>query len=293
MAKRPESEYSRLHPFDPRRFLKAEGQLVRSGYVEHPAIGGLFSLKSGRTVPLWFVVLGLCLSFTGSGCATVKGETYTYKTLPQSLVAGVRENPQTVDLTQLASASSKTDVIDKGDVVEVTIAAGLNEKDTVRMPVRIQDTGFADLPEIGRIQLAGLEMEAAEAAIVYECISRGLYRSPNVTLLMKRQRTNRIMVAGAVKKPSVYELPRGQCDLLAALSRAEGLDPTAGTQVIIRNPRGSSRSRPDSVADAAATGVAPIGHSVEQISSMNDTIKVDLVSATKNGTGNRCMSSAW
>ena len=232
---------------------------------------------------------GFLLAISCLGCATIKGEKYTYKTLPSTYVAGVRENPQTIDLTRLASASRKSDVLDRGDVVELTIAAGLSEKDTVKLPVRIEEDGTANIPQIGRVALAGLKMEAAEAAIVYECIERGLYRNPNITMTMKSQRTNRIMVAGAVKKPQIYNLPRGQSDLLSALSSAEGLAEAAGTQVVIRNPGmnagPNSGTGSNKIAGANRDGVDQVGHSVELAGSSSDTIKVDLVSATKNGTG--------
>lgn len=225
------------------------------------------------------------LSISSSGCATVRGEKYTHKNLPANYVAGVRENPQTIDFTRLASASKPSDVLDRGDVVEVAIAAGLSEKDTVRFPVRIEEDGSANIPQVGRVPLAGLKMEAAEAAIVYECVDRGLYRNPNVTLTMKSQRTNRIMVAGAVKKPSVYDLPRGQCDLLTALSRAEGLDPSAGTQVVIRNPTTRANGSSQRVASKDWTTVDPAGHSIDvEPTAMSDTIKVDLISAAKSGS---------
>ena len=241
--------------------------------------------------------LSLILAISSLGCASVKGEKYSYDKVPLNLIAGVRENPQTVDLTRLASTARKSDVLDRGDVVEVVIAAGLSEKDTTRFPLRIEEDGCASIPQVGRIQLAGLKMEAAEAAIVYECVERGLYRNPNVTLTMKSQRTNRIVVMGAVKKPSTYHLPRGQCDLLAAISEADGLDPSAGTQVVIRNPGGLPSQAGGKFAGAASEGIDTVnhtdssdegivgGHSIEMASAATDTVTVDLVSATKNGTG--------
>ena len=102
---------------------------------------------------------------------------------------------------------------------------------------------------------------------------------------MKEQRTNRIMVVGAVKKPAVYELPRGQCDLMSAISKAEGLDQTAGTQVVIRNLSRNQSGRPDSIAGATGDSIDTIGHQFDTASSGTDTIRIDLVSATKNGTG--------
>ncbi|HEY0983879.1 MULTISPECIES: polysaccharide biosynthesis/export family protein [unclassified Schlesneria] len=245
------------------------------------------------SIGLLFTVI---LTLTSLGCATIKGEKYTTKDLPPDLIAGARENPQTVDLSRLASTARKSDVLDRGDVVEVVIAAGLNEKDTTRIPLRIEEDGYANIPEIGRVKLAGLKLEAAEAAIVYECIEQGLYRNPNVTMTMKSQRTNRIVVMGAVKKPSTYHLPRGQSDLLAAISEADGLDETAGTQVVIRNPGSPFGEAGGKFAGLSDQGLQTVnhidtsedgtigGHSIELAGAGNDTVTVDLVSATKNGT---------
>lgn len=219
------------------------------------------------------------------------------------MLAGVRDNPQTLDLTRLARATSDSDVIDRGDVIEVSISAGLDEKDTITLPVRVMDDGVANLPEIGPIPLAGLEMEAAEATIVAACIDRQLYRRPNVTVTMKRQRMNRVMVVGAVKKPDVYELPRGRSDLLAAIVAAGGLADDAGTNVEIRNPRRAGNSRGTPIASGATPGIDMVGHSnslmapdaaspsgtnaipVVDADGKMESLKVNLVSATKSANG--------
>jgi len=239
------------------------------------------------------------------GCVST-GMHFTHETMPSHLLASKRDNVQTLDLTRLARATNSSEVIDRGDVVEVSISAGLDEKDSITLPVRINDQGVADLPEIGEVPLAGLEMEAAEAAIVAACIDRQLYRRPTVTVTMKRQRMNRVMVVGAVKKPDVYELPRGRSDLLAAIVAAGGLEEDAGTQVEIRNPRRGGGSRPVPVASVPGMGIDTVGHSnplappdATATSLENGTeatpvgigesglesIKIDLVSATKSGTG--------
>ena len=239
-----------------------------------------------------------------AGCQTTGGDKFTFRNMPPALLAIRRENAQTLDLTRLARASANSDVIDRGDVIEVVIAAGLDEKDTVRLPVRVNDDGIATLPEIGGIPLAGLETEAAEAAIVLACVDRQLYRSPTVTVTMKRQRTNRVTVMGAVKEPKVYELPRGSSDLLAAIVAAGGLEKDAGTIVEIRNPDRSTGSRPDPIAagglpgvntvgltngstDAAAADALTIGSTT---SGQLQTIHIDLVTATKTGTGGYLLS---
>ncbi len=265
------------------------------------------SRSGGRCARLGTTVCSL-IGLLISGCAT-SSQHYTHQTMPSQLLASKRDNVQTLDLTRLARATSNSDVIDRGDVIEVSISAGLDEKDTVTLPVRINEEGIANLPEIGPIPLAGLEMEGAEATIVAACVERQLYRRPNVTVTMKRQRMNRVMVVGAVKKPDVYELPRGRSDLLAAIVAAGGLEEDAGTNVEIRNPRRGTNGRPVPVASAAGGGIDTVGHSnpllpttlgapdssdskqptdvipVVDADGKMESIKVDLVSATKTGKG--------
>lgn len=220
----------------------------------------------------------------GAGCSTLPEEKYSFQSIPTSYVAARRENPHTIDLTRLAGASKKSDTIDKGDVLKISIAAGLSAKDSISIPVRVQENGVAQLPVIGPVTLAGLEVEAAEAAIVAACLERELYRSPHVTVEIGKQRANRVMVVGAVEKPDIYELPRGNSDLLAALVAAGGLSKDAGTVVEIRNPkRNGEEADPPSIAGDLSEGVSAAGFTSTSGKSMN-SVRVDLVSATKAGS---------
>lgn len=237
-----------------------------------------------RGPPLWCGAL--VLVWLSAGCSTLPAEKYTFRNMPATYIAAHRDNPHTIDLTRLAGSSKKSDSIDKGDVLKVTIAAGLSAKDTISIPVRVQENGVAQLPEIGPVALAGLEVEAAEAAIVGLCMEQDLYRNPHVTVTIEKQRTNRVMVVGAVEKPDIYELPRGNSDLFAALVAAGGLSKDAGTVVQIRNPqRGSPLDEPAAIADAGADadGVSAAGHSLAFGKAMT-SMKVDLVSATRAGS---------
>ena len=270
---------------------------IRSSLTAHRRESMSVRNRAGRRY--WLVAWSLLVF--ALGCAS-SGQHYTAKTVPASLIATKRENAQTLDLTRLARASKDSDSIDRGDVIEVSISAGLDEDDTITLPVRINDEGIANLPELGPIRLAGMEMEAAEAAIVAMCIENKLYVRPNVTVTMKRQRMNRVMVVGAVKSPDVYELPRGRSDLLAAIVAAGGLEKDAGTKVEIRNPRRpGGRSTP--IASGLQPGIDTVGHSSGDLSGTTlastdpdiipvidadgkmESYKVDLVSATKAGKG--------
>lgn len=223
-----------------------------------------------------------------AGCSTLPLERYTFDSLPNTYVAARRENPHTLELARLAGVSKRSDTIDNGDVLRVSIAAGLSQKDTTDFPVRVQESGVAILPVIGEIPLAGLSVEEAEADIELVCIQRELYRNPHVTVTIAKQRTNRLLVLGAVEKPGTYELPRGDSDLLSAISAAGGLSKDASTLIEIRNPNrkgpGIRDGGPPTIAEDGRDDVRAAGHSLASMASMN-SIKVDLVSATREGGG--------
>ncbi len=234
-----------------------------------------------------FVLLLILLSGCRSGA---QGKVYSYRELPQELVAERRDNVQTIDLSRLASTATNSERIDAGDVLEVTIAAGLNEKDSVKFPVRVNENGVANLPVVGAIPVGGLELTAAEAVITAVCIERQLYRSPQITVTMKQQRVNRVTVTGAVEKPGVYELPRGSSDLLAALVAAGGLAEDAGTGVEIRNPSGIAEptgretppianSEPNDINQAGLNWTSPAARGG---ATLLVSQKVDLVKVTQD-----------
>jgi len=186
---------------------------------------------------LGLVGLAVCAAVAW-GCA---GSGYTPSTLPTELRARPIHNAQTVDLSKFAGPPVSKDMIGPGDVIEVSLAAGLDPDALSRFLVRVGDDGTALLPEIGALPLAGLDLMQAEQQIINACIGRGLYRQPHVTVSIQRQRTNRVTVVGAVEEPGIQELPRGSSYLLSAIVAAGGLADDAGTKVEIRHPGGGSQ----------------------------------------------------
>ena len=236
--------------------------------------------------------LGILLACLATGCST--GANYQAHALPESLRVAAAENAQTIDLSRLATATLSNDTIDRGDVIEVTISAGLGVGDTTVLPIRIGDDGNAVLPVLGSVPLSGLELEAAEVAIANSCVERGLYRTPHVTVTMRRQRVNRVTVIGAVEKPGVVMLPRGSSDLLAAIVSAGGFAKDAGTHVEIRQPEKGPeerKGRPDAIASAA--GPKLTGYSNSTVLGPEEpparpslkSTRINLVSAAKEGRG--------
>jgi polysaccharide export outer membrane protein len=149
----------------------------------------------------------------------------------------------------LAGPSERFDAIQPGDVLDVTMVADFAKLTTTTTPVRVADDGTVTIPWIGPVRVGGMTAEEAERLVVAESKARGIFRTPCVTVTMKEQRKNKVLVVGAVKKPGVYDLPRGSSSLLAALVAAEGLTKEAGVEVEIR--RGAIRSGPDAMPGAA------------------------------------------
>jgi len=188
--------------------------------------------------PGWLLVcLGLLLL---TGCAGSR--KHQADKLPERYHAPMVENAQTLDLTKLAAATISQDLIDAGDVIEVTLSAGLSSEETSVFPTRVQSNGTAILPLVGQVQLRGMDLQEAEALIADLCIKKGLYASPHVTVTMKRAKMHRITVLGAVEKPATYELRAGQSDVLQAIVAAGGLSDDAGTFVQIRHPGFSNQA---------------------------------------------------
>lgn len=265
-------------------------------------------LHGGRVLAACGLLLAVCVS----GCQSMN--YYKATSLPQEYVAKPMENARTLDLSKLAVKGVGNDYIDNGDVLEVSIAAGLSKEDIATLSVRVNQDGEAQVPLIGNVPVGGLDLEGAESAISTACTAQGLYTNPQVTVTMKRQRENRVTILGAVKEPGVIKLPRGNCDLLSAITLAGGLTEDAGTNVEIRQPGTVSNSRrrepiasrvnrsimqrvgyapaSESMLPEPLPGDAPYeeGQTVEFTSSGSgvpgpQSIHIDLVSAVNNGKG--------
>jgi polysaccharide export outer membrane protein len=209
-----------------------------------------------------------------SGCS--QGRLYQATKLPPELLAPSTQNVRGVDLSRLATASVSNDLIEPGDVVEVSIETGYASDEKTALLVRVGEDGVANVPIVGRLPLAGLELVRAEQAIAAAAVERNVFRNPAVTVVMKQKRVNKVTVVGAVENPGVYELPRGSSSLLAAIVAAGGLGDEAGTSVLIRRseavppPQGPAL---DQVTPAGFRQRAPVIRPV--------SYRIDLIEASK------------
>jgi polysaccharide biosynthesis/export protein len=178
------------------------------------------------------MVAAALLATMASGCAN---NIYKASRLPPGVMAPPTLDLESLNLSDLTDQSVSAEVIQPGDVLDVTMVNDYTKLTTASTPVRVGDDGTIMVPLVGRVAVEGLEVERAEQSVNAESITRGIFRNPCITLTMKQCRTRKVTIVGAVNKPGTHELPRGSTSLMAALLAAEGLTKEAGTEVEVRH----------------------------------------------------------
>lgn len=213
----------------------------------------------------------------GGGCA----HNLTPGELPTEYQAPVAQGVNRLDLSKLAQYSVNSQRIERGDVLEISIMVDSDAIEPITAPVRVLEDGQGNLPQIGPVSLAGLELEEAEQAITAAAIGRNLYRNPHITVTMKQQRMNRVTVLGAVTSEGVHELPRGSSTLLAALVAAGPLTEEASPDIEIRHaPRGPSAPGVPAAVQPRVAGGAPGPFQVAAGQPL-ESRHINLISATQ------------
>jgi len=201
--------------------------------------------------------------------------------LPIELAARPPVPIDAINLSGLADPPLQTDVICPGDVLEVSMVTDYSKLTTSATPARVGQDGTVEVPLVGRVGVAGMELEQAEQTISAEACARGIFRTPCITVTMKQARTNKITVVGAVAEPGVQELPRMSSTLLAALVAAGGLTKEAGPDVEIRRtkPGGGRGLGPLQGAEGALLShEQPLGGPAASI------VRVNLATAARDRT---------
>lgn len=139
---------------------------------------------------------------------------------------------------------------------------------------RVSPTGVITMPLLSKpIQAVGLTLEQLAQSIADQLQAAGMVSQPHVTVHVNRSRLHAVTVAGAVKKPQMYEI-FGKTTVLDALSQAEGLAEDAGSTAIIT--RGDLASR---VPEAEQTSDSKL----ESTLSHSGTVPVDLKRLLEDG----------
>ncbi len=92
---------------------------------------------------------------------------------------------------------------------------------------------FPMLPE--KISVAGLQPVQLEERIAQELEAANLLVEPAVTVAIAEYAARQVSVAGAVRKPLTFEITQ-KTTLLEAITRAEGVSPEAGGDILVTRP---------------------------------------------------------
>ncbi len=123
-------------------------------------------------------------------------------------------------------------VLGPGDQVILHVA---DVDEITDKPLRIDPSGYIDLPMAGRVEAAGLTPSQLQAELVTKF---GKYvTTPEVSVNVADSASQPVSVVGEVNNPGVHQLG-GQKRLLEVISLSGGLKPDAGPNVIVtRDPR--------------------------------------------------------
>jgi polysaccharide export outer membrane protein len=127
------------------------------------------------------------------------------------------------------------------DLVGVSV---YGEPDLTRT-VRVGADGTIRLPMLKeKIKADGLMPEELEQAIVDAVKTQEILVDPFVTVTVAEYHTLPISVAGAVKTPITFQPVEKQTTLLEAITRAGGLAPEAGSEILVTAPQSPADTSP-------------------------------------------------
>lgn len=99
--------------------------------------------------------------------------------------------------------------------------AGLLAAQTKRQGYTVQDDGSISIPNVGRVQLAGLTIDAAEAALFQKLVDAKI--DPSFSLEISEFNSQKVTIGGSVRNPHVVPITLSPLYLDEALSAVGGV----------------------------------------------------------------------
>jgi polysaccharide export outer membrane protein len=119
--------------------------------------------------------------------------------------------------------------IGPGDTIRITVY----QSPDLSMETRVNETGAISYPLLGRVQLAGLTVTAAEQHIASELKRREFVRDPQVQIVVTQVRANQVNVLGQVGRPGRYPLDLTGMRLTEVLALAGGIVAGVGSDTVV------------------------------------------------------------
>lgn len=119
-----------------------------------------------------------------------------------------------------------------GDVLGVTVIGGQETSTSIVAAARVYEDGTIDLPLVGAVAVAGLELTGAEKAIQVAYVEKA-FQEAVVHVVLEQPDTIDVLVTGAVAQPGLIELPRNRRGLLQAVAAAGGFSQASSASVTL------------------------------------------------------------
>ncbi|HZT73263.1 MAG TPA: polysaccharide biosynthesis/export family protein [Terriglobales bacterium] len=156
--------------------------------------------------------------------------TATESLTPLPLPAGDVPETMSPDLTPPAVPDNY--LIGRNDLLAIFVY----QMPELTSQVRVNSDGYIELPFLRRpLPASGVTPLALRGVVAKELVAEGLARDPVVRVMVRQVESRPIVVAGAVRYPEVIQAARPM-RLLEVLSRAGGLENSAGTTVMLTTP---------------------------------------------------------
>ena len=119
--------------------------------------------------------------------------------------------------------------IGPGDTIRITVY----QSPDLSMETRVNETGAISYPLLGRVQLAGLTVTAAEQHLASELKRREFVKDPQVQIVVTQVRANQVNVLGQVGRPGRYPLDLTGMRLTEVLALAGGIVAGVGSDTVV------------------------------------------------------------
>jgi polysaccharide export outer membrane protein len=120
-----------------------------------------------------------------------------------------------------------------GDLISITV----RDCPELTRAFRVGENGTLSLPLLqGELQVGGMKPPDVEALIAAKVKAAHLLVNPSVTVAVMEYRSRPIYVLGAVRMPTIIQVI-GEVRLLDVLTRAQGLAPEAGPEILVSTPQ--------------------------------------------------------
>ena len=187
----------------------------------------------------------LCLSFL-AGCETDgfvdPSRTGYFETTPSAMpilgrIDVIEQASEQPDFVKPDSAdlkpSSEVYTFAAGDVLQISIPNLMQTGATEQADRIVDQSGYVQLPVIGKVLAAGLDTEQFEEAIVQK-LKKVMGDGAKVFVMLKEGRSFQYRVLGSVDQPGIFGLTRPDFRLLDALATARGASVNTARILITR-----------------------------------------------------------